>query len=213
MGSAQLRVLIADDHAILRAAVRRLLADVPDIVAVGEACSAQEVTQLLDEAHWDVLLLDLNMPGENTFELLRSVKEKHPDLGVLVLTMYPEEQFGLRAVTAGASGYLNKQDTPEHLVSAIRRVRDGGAYISGNVAVAVARNLQGKPAGNASARLSERESTVLRAIAEGKSITQISRELNLSTKTVSTYRARLLSRLHLHTNIELARYAEEQGLV
>jgi two-component system, NarL family, invasion response regulator UvrY len=207
---AKLKVLIADDHAILRSAIKRLLRDTPDIEVVAEASNAQEVVQRLQSDHWDVLLLDIHMPGQDTFTLLAHVKAKHPDVGVLILSMYPEEQFGVRAFLAGASGYVNKQSTPEDLVAAIRRIRDGGAHISGNIAVTLARNLQTRPVDHT---LSDREFTVLCAIAAGKSITAIAKELNLSTKTVSTYRARLLARLHLHSNVELARYALEHGLI
>jgi two-component system, NarL family, invasion response regulator UvrY len=207
----KLKVLIADDHALLRSAVKRLLSDIPDIDAIAEASNAEEVLTCLRSEHYDVLLLDLGMPGPNAFTLLRQLKADHPQICILILSMYPEEQFGLRAFVAGASGYVNKQSTPEHLVAAIRRVRDGGAYISGTVAVAVARNMHTKTADTAAKGLSDRESTVLRAIAAGKSITEISKELNVSTKTISTYRARLLNRLDLRSNIELARYAVEHG--
>lgn len=208
-----MRVLIVDDHAILRGAVKRLLRDLPDIEVIGEARDLKEAMANIRAEPWDVVLLDLNMPDQNTYDLITWVKIEHPGVSVLILSMCPEEQCGLRAITAGASGYVHKQRSPEQLVAAIRRVASGGVYFSGDVAVALARSPQGRSVDAGPKRLSDRELTVLRALSAGKSITQISRELNLSAKTVSTYRTRLLIRLNLHSNVELARYAVAQGLV
>ena len=208
-----MKVLIADDHAILRGAVKRLLRDVPDIEVIGEACDVKEAMANIRSERWDVLLLDLNMPDQNPLDLVTWVKIEYPSVAVLILSMCPEEQCGIRAIAAGASGYVHKQRSPEQLVTAIRRVASGGVYFSGDVAVALARNSRDRLVDVATKRLSERELTVLRALSCGKSITHIARDLNLSAKTVSTYRARLLTRLNLHSNVELARYAVAQGLI
>ena len=213
MPSRKLRILIADDHAVLRAGLRRLLQDVPGIGEVGEAETATHARQALRSAHWDILVLDLDMPGQSPLDVLKSLKADHPDVAVLILSMYPEEEFGLRSLKAGASGYLSKQSAPEELVTAIRRISEGGAYISAGLAKLMARMSHATAADPATKQLTDREFAVLRGIAAGRSITQIAKELNLSAKTISTYRARVLKRLNMHSNVELARYAAEHGIV
>jgi two-component system, NarL family, invasion response regulator UvrY len=213
MKTLKVKVLLADDHAILRAGLRRLLEERPEIEAVGEAESAAQTLELMRTQHWDVLLLDLDMPGCNSIDLLKHIKAAYPALAVLILSMYPEEQFGLRSISAGAAGYLNKGGTPEQLIMAINRVNAGGAYISAGLALALAQTGPADPVDMLSKLLSDREFTVLRELAAGKSITAIAKQLALSAKTVSTYRARLMVRLNLRNNVELARYAAEHGLV
>ena len=213
MNPTRLRVLIADDHAILRSGLRRLLHEMPEVEAIGEAEDGNQVVERMRAERWDVLLLDLDMPGQNPLDVLKLVKGDHPDAAVLILSMYPEERFALRALKAGAAGYLNKKSAPEQLVTAIRRVGEGGTYISAALAAALAKNLQTRPVDTINDLLSDREFTVLRGIAAGRLITEIAKELNLSGKTVSTYRTRLLTRLNLHSNVELARFAAEHGLV
>jgi DNA-binding NarL/FixJ family response regulator len=208
-----LRVLVADDHALLRHVVRRLLENSDGIAHVGEAQNADQVLDQLQAASWDVVVLDIDMPGQNSLYLLEWIKDHHPEIAVLMLSMYPEEQFGLRTIRAGAAGYLNKGANPDQLVTAVRRLGEGGAYISAGLASSLASRRSPAPAEVEKAVPSQRERAVLRGIAEGKSICAIARELNLSAKTVSTYRARLLLRLNLRTNIELARYAAESELV
>jgi len=159
-----------------------------------------------------VLLLDLDMRGQNAFDVLKMVKASHPEVAVLVLSMYPEAQFGLRALKAGAAGYVNKQSAAEQLMTAIRLVVSGSAYLSATLSGVLA--TQGaQPHDEVLEHLSDREFTVLRALATGKSISDIALDLNLSAKTVSTYRTRLLEKLRLGSNVELARYAAERGLV
>ena len=160
-----------------------------------------------------MLVLDLDMPGQDSLDILRHVKNNHPDTAVLILTMFPEEQFALRTLKAGAAGYLTKQSAPEQLLTAIRRLGEGGTYISASLAATLAANLRSRRADTINELLSDREFTVMRGIAGGESITQIAKELNLSAKTVSTYRTRLLTKLNLQSNVELARYAAEHGLV
>jgi len=206
-------VLIADDHGILRSGLRRLLSEMPEIDAIGEAEDATHARALMRAEHWDVLLLDLDMPGQNSLDVLKILKANYPDVAVLILSMYPEDQFGLRTLKAGAAGYLSKDSAPEQLITAIRRISEGGAYISANLAAALAKKSNAGSEPRNTDRLSDREFAVLRGIAAGKSITDISKELNLSAKTVSTYRARLLMRLNLNSNVELARYAADHGIV
>jgi two-component system, NarL family, invasion response regulator UvrY len=213
MDPHKLRILIADDHTILRSGLKRLLQDVPGIQEVGEAENANVARHLLRSGNWDIVLLDLDMPGQNPLDVLKGLKVDHPEVAVLILSMYPEEQFGLRALKAGAAGYLNKDSAAEELISAIRRISEGGAYISAGLAGVIARNLHTGAVDEQQTHLSDREFAVLRGIAAGKSIVHIANELNLSAKTISTYRARVLSRLGLHSNVELARYAAEHGIV
>ncbi|MBA2723997.1 MAG: response regulator transcription factor [Methylibium sp.] len=210
---SRLRLLIADDHAILRFGLRRLLGEMAEVDAIGEAENGARVQQLLREEHWDVLVLDLDMPGQNVLDVLKRAKLDHPDLSVLILSMYPEEQFAMRALKAGAAGYLNKQSAPEQLITAVRLVANGGTYISAALAGALARNLSAKPLDTINEVLSDREFTVLRGIANGHTVSQIAQTLNLSAKTVSTYRTRLLTKLGVRSNVELARYAAEHSLV
>ncbi len=210
---SRLRLLIADDHAILRFGLRRLLGEMAEVDAIGEAENGARVQQSLREEHWDVLVLDLDMPGQNVLDVLKRAKLDHPDLAVLILSMYPEEQFAMRALKAGAAGYLNKQSAPEQLITAVRLVASGGTYISAALAGALARNLSAKPLDTINEVLSDREFTVLRGIANGHTVSQIAQTLNLSAKTVSTYRTRLLTKLGVRSNVELARYAAEHSLV
>ena len=208
----KLKVLIADDHAIPRAGLKRLLGDVPRIETIGEAEDGTQARQLLGSEHWDVLLLDLDMPGQNALDLLKAVKAEHTETAVLILTMYPENQFGLRTLKAGASGYLNKYSAPEQLITAILRVSEGGAYISASLASALAKDLHAKPVDPINGLLPDREFAVLRGIAAGRSITEIARELKLKCQDSQHLSFPGARSLGLHTNIELARYALEQGL-
>jgi two-component system invasion response regulator UvrY len=213
MPTRNLRLLLADDHAILRSGLRRLLADMPEITTIGEAEDGSRVIDLVRAEHWDILVLDLDMPGPGPIDVLNRIKADQPDLAVLILSMYPEQRFALRALKAGAAGYLNKQSAPQQLITAIRLIAEGGTYISAQLAATLAHSLLAKPRDTVNELLSDREFTVLRGIASGKSSSTIARELNLSAKTICTYRARLLSKLNLGCNVDLARYATEHGLV
>lgn len=213
MNTSTLKILVADDHAILRAGLRRLLQEMPEVAGVGEAGDGAQVIQMVRAERWDVLILDLDMPGQNPLEVLRLVKNDHPEIQVLILSMYPEEQFAVRTLRAGAAGYLSKRSAPEQLVSAVRILSAGGAYISAGVAASLAGSIQTRQIDSLDQLLSDREFTVLRALAIGRTIGDIARELHLSAKTVSTYRTRVLTKLDLHSNVDLARYAAEHGLV
>jgi two-component system, NarL family, invasion response regulator UvrY len=208
-----LRLLLADDHAILRAGLRRLLSEMPEVTHIGEADDGQVVLDLVRAEPWDVIVLDIDMPGLSPLDVLKRIKAEHPDMAVLILSMYPEERFALRALKAGAAGYLNKRSAAQQLITAIRLIGDGGTYISSTLATELARGLNAKPKDTLNEMLSDREFTVLRAIASGQAASDIARDLNLSTKTISTYRMRLMTKLNLHSNVELARFATEHGLV
>ena len=211
--SGTIRVLIVDDHAIVREGLKRILADAPEFRVAGEAASGTEAIKLVHENRWDVMLLDISLPGANGLEVLRAVKEHAPKLPVLVLTMYPEDQYALRMLKAGAAGYLTKEGAPAQLVNAIRKVASGGKYISSAVAEKLAWELERKRQPATHEDLSNREFEILRYIASGKTVSQIAQDLHLSVKTVSTYRMRLLTKLNMKSNAELTHYAIKGGLV
>ena len=213
MDTIKLSVLIADDHAILRSGLKRLLSEMPEIDAVGEADNGDRVIQMVRDKHWDVVLLDLDMPGLDSLDVLRRVKMEHPDIAVLILSMYPEAQFAMRALKAGAAGYLNKTSASEQLITAIREVAKGGAYISSQLAATLANSFNAKPMDTLNDLLTDREFAVLRGIVTGKSLVDIGHDLKLSAKTITTYRTRLLSKLKAHSNVDLVRYAEKIGLI
>ena len=169
----KISVLIADDHSILRAGVKRLLQEMPEIERIEEAQDGEQVLKLMRTLAWDVLLLDLDMPGHDPLDVLRAVRHSYPDTAVLVLSMYPEDQFALRTLKAGAAGYVSKQSAPDQLITAVRRVSEGGAYISANLAAVLAKSMGAKPKDTIEDLLSDREFTVLRGIASGKSMTQL----------------------------------------
>ncbi|HEY5310016.1 MAG TPA: response regulator transcription factor [Casimicrobiaceae bacterium] len=208
-----IRIVIADDHAILRQGVRQILLAQSDMDVVGEAANYSEVMQQVRREECDVLLLDIAMPGKNGIDTLKQVKQEYPKLSVLVLSMYPEDQYAIRALKAGASGYLTKVTAADQLVHAIRQVTRGRRYITAELAESLAANISGNQDVPAHELLSDREFQTLRQIAAGRTLAQIGEELALSPKTVSVYRARLLAKLQLSTNAELTRYALEHKLV
>ena len=208
-----LRILLADDHAVVRQGVRQILVDAFAKATFGEAQNAHELLDLVATERWDIVVLDLTMPGGNGLEALKQLKHNQPQLPVLMLSMYPEDQYAVRTIRAGAAGYLIKESAPEELVTAIRKVLNGGEYISASVAdelVLHARHEDDQPVHK---HLSDREYQVLCLIAAGKEVKEISTELSLSAKTISTYRARLLEKMNLKTNAELTHYAIQNGLV
>jgi len=208
-----IKVLIADDHAVVRSGLKQILAETPDIVVAGEATNGREVLEKLEAQSWDVLVLDITMPGRSGLEILKDVKHLKPGLPVLVLSMHAEEQFATRTLKAGASGYLNKESAPEELVKAIRKVCSGGKYVSATQAERMVGELTGDVDKLPHQLLSDREYEILCLIASGKTPTQIATGLSLSVKTVSTYRARILEKMNLTTNAQLTHYAIKSGLV
>ena len=208
-----IKVLIADDHAVVRSGLKQILAETTEIVVAGEATNGREVLEKLGKQHWDVLVLDITMPGRSGLEILKDIKHLKPDLPVLVLSMHAEEQFATRTLKAGASGYLNKESAPEELVKAIRKVCAGGKYVSTNQAERMVGDLTSAADKLPHELLSDREYQVLCMIASGKTVTMIAGDLALSVKTISTYRVRILEKLGMKNNAELTRYAIKEGLV
>lgn len=212
--SRPLRILIADDHAIVRQGLRQILSGVDDMDVAGEAEDGVKAMQMIRNGEWDVVLLDVSMPERNGIDTLKLIKKECPRLPVLMLSMHPEEQYAVRALKAGASGYLSKHGAPELLVSAIRQVASGKKYVSPAVAEQLANAISDEDSDRpAHEKLSDREYQTLCLMASGKTLTQIGEELNLSVKTVSVYRARLLEKMNLKNNAELTHYALKHGLV
>lgn len=209
----KIHVLIADDHAIVRQGLRQILSETEDLVVAGEADDGAEALQLARQQAWNVFLLDVSMPNRNGIDTLKQLKKEFPRLPVLILSMHPEEQYAVRALKAGASGYLTKQSAPEQLVTAIRQVAGGRKYVSPAVAQQLVAALSKDSDKLPHERITDREYQVLVMIAAGNSLSQIAEELNLGVATVSTYRARLLEKMALKSTAELIRYGLENGLV
>jgi len=208
-----IKVLIADDHPIVRQGLRQILAGTPDMEVAGEAVNGQEALDQVRVGGWDMLVLDMTMPGRSGFAILKELRHEQPHLPVLVLSMHAEEQFAVRVLKAGASGYLTKENAPEELVKAIRKVVSGGKYVSPGLAENLAISLDTGSDRPRHESLSDREFQVMRLMASGKTLAEIADTLSLSAKTVSTYRTRLLEKLNLKTNAELVRYVIDNGLV
>lgn len=208
-----MKILIADDHAVVREGLKRILAETPDLVVGGEAGNGQEVLDRVRGEGWGLVLLDISMPGLSGLDVLKQVKQEQPDLPVLVLSIYPEDQYAVRVLKAGASGYLTKDSAPDRLIEAIRRIAMGGKYVSPSLAEKLVTDLAEGLERPLHELLSDREYQVLCMIASGKTIKEISTELSLSVKTVSTYRIRLLEKLNMKNNSELTHYALQRGLV
>jgi two-component system, NarL family, invasion response regulator UvrY len=208
-----IRVVIADDHAVVRRGLAQILAEEPDMKVTGEAQNVHELLAVIRKEPCDVLVLDVSMPGRGGLEILKDVKQDRPKLPVLILSMHPEDQYAVRALKAGAAGYLNKDSAPEELVKAVRKVVGGGRYVSANVAEKLAYDLTSDTGRAPHETLSDREFQVLCMIASGKSVTDIAEELALSVKTVSTYRARILEKMGMRNNAELTHYAIQNRLV
>ena len=201
-----MKILIADDHAVVRRGLRQILTDEYKTLSVGEAQNAQEVLNLVGEQTWDIVVLDISMPGKSGFEVLKELKQICPKTPVLILTTHPEDQYAIRLLKAGAAGYMTKESAPEHLIEAIRKVKKDGKYISPSLAEILAENVSGNVEKTPQETLSDREHQVLRLIASGKTVGQIAVELSLSVKTISTYRARILEKMGMKTNAELTHY-------
>jgi len=208
-----IEVLIADDHTIVREGLKKILAETADIIATGEASNGQEVLSKIRTHRYDVVLLDISLPGRSGLDVLKQIKSEQPKLPILVLSMYPEEQYGVRVLRAGASGYLTKESAPDELIGAIRRVSTGRKYISPSLAERLAYNLGIDSEKQPHETLSDREYEVLCMIAAGKTVKEIANEMSLSVKTISTYRARILEKMNMKTNAELTHYAIQNGLL
>jgi two-component system invasion response regulator UvrY len=208
-----IRIVIADDHAVVRQGLRQILSTQFDFEVVAEAANHTEVMQRIRQHACDVLVLDIAMPGKNGIEILKQIRLEFPKLPVLVLSMYPEDQYAVRALKAGAWGYLTKMAAADQLVEAIREVARGRKYITSELGRSLAESLHRGTDASGHTLLSDREFQTLRLIASGRTLTQIGQTLALSPKTVSVYRARLLEKLHMQSNAELTRYALETNLV
>jgi len=207
------RILLVDDHAVVRRGVRDILTESLGKVTFGEASKPSEAIEKLQEADWDVVVLDISLPGRGGLDALRDIKRLRPAVPVLVLSMHAEDHYALRALRAGAAGYVNKDSAAEELSGAVRKVLTGGTHVSVRLAETLAKSLRSDTSRPAHERLSDRELEVLRALAAGKTVKEIGVELALSEKTVSTYRTRLLEKMQMRTNAELIQYAIREGLV
>jgi two-component system invasion response regulator UvrY len=208
-----IRVLVADDHPLLRSALKQVISREPDLTVAGEAEDSEQVLQEIEEKPYDFVILDLSMPGRGGLDVLKEIRRLKPSVPVLVLSMYPEEQFAVRAIRGGANGYLSKDCAPADVVNAIRKVLSGKKYVSANLAEMLADALDSKDDRTPHEMLSDREFQVLCKIGAGQTVSQIAAEMALSVKTVSTYRSRLLEKMHMSNSAELARYAIMKGLV
>jgi DNA-binding NarL/FixJ family response regulator len=208
-----IRIVIADDHTIVREGLKQLLTASPDMSIAGEASDGHQVMQLVREAEFDVLLLDMSMPGRSGIDLIKLARAEKPKLRILILSMHEEQQYAVRAIKAGASGYLTKESASAQLVSAIRKVAAGGAFISAEVAEQLALGAMPQSEGLPHESLSDREYQIFRMIAAGGAVSAIANELNLSVKTVSTHKARLMQKMGLQNQADLIRYAITHKLV
>ncbi len=208
-----LKILIADDHPIVRKGMKQIIEEAPDMMVADEAGNGVEVLNKVSKKYFDIVLLDISMPGRSGLEVLMELKKEKPDLPVLVMSMHPEEQYAIRALKSGASGYLTKASVPEELVTAIRKVSLGRKYISPSLAEILASDFGTDKEKPLHETLSNREYQVMCLIASGKTLTEIGDELALSVKTISTYRARILGKMNMKNNAELTHYAIQNHLV
>ena len=208
-----IRILIADDHTIVRKGLRQIIDETTDMAVTDEASDGQEVLNKVRKDGFDMVLLDISMPGRTGLDILRELKTENPKLPVLVLSMYPEEQYAVRVLKAGASGYLTKESAPDELIAAIRKVSTGKRYVTPSLAEKLALNLQNDSDKPPHENLSDREYQVMCMIASGKTVGDIAEKLSLSAKTISTYRARILEKMKMKNNAEITHYAIQNRLV
>lgn len=209
----KIKILIADDHPIVRAGFKQVISDTPDMLVADEAGNGQEVLNLIGKKDYDLVLLDISMPGRSGLEILKDLKSEKPKLPVLILSIYPEEQYAVRALRAGASGYMTKASAANELIAAIRKISAGGKYISASLAEKLAFYLDGDATRPPHETLSDREYQVMLMIASGKTVTEIADELCLSVKTISTYRTHILDKMKMKNNAEITLYAVQNKLV
>ncbi len=206
-------ILIADDHSVVRRGIKQILTDEPDMRVTGEASNSEELLKMLGSNSWDLLILDITMPGKSGLDALIDIKQLTPELKILILSMHPEEEIALRALKSGADGYLNKESVPGELIRAIKKVLSGGKYISSTLAEAIIFSNHSEANKEPHEELSEREFQVLCLIASGLSLTEIAEKFSLSVKTISTYRSRILEKMEMKSNVELTHYAIKHKLV
>jgi DNA-binding NarL/FixJ family response regulator len=210
-----IKVLIADDHSVVRRGIKQILSEENDMKVTGEARNSQEVIEMIGKEKFDILVLDISMPGKSGLEVLNDIKKLQPNTPILILSMHPEEQFAIRALRSGASGYLTKDSAPEELVIAVKKIHGGGKYVSDSLAEVLAFDLEERGKGRVvpHENLSDREFQVMCLIAAGKSVKEIAKELFLSVKTISTYRARILEKMKMKSNSKLTYYAIQNKLI
>ncbi|MBA4393185.1 MAG: DNA-binding response regulator [Desulfobacca sp.] len=208
-----IKILVADDHPVVRLGLKQLLSDVKDMTVADEATTGQEVLKKVAKNDYDVILLDISMPGRNGLDILHELRSKKPKLPVLVLSIYPEDQYAIRVLKIGAAGYLTKESVPEELINAIRKVSQGRKYISSTLAEKLAIDLEFDSEKPVHEYLSDREYQVLCLLSSGKRLKDIADELDLSIKTISTYRTRILDKMKMKNNAEMIRYALQNKLV
>jgi len=208
-----IKILVADDHTIVREGLKQIVADVGDMMVADEAGNGQEALQKIREGDYDVILLDISMPGRSGLEVLKDIRAERPKLPVLILSMHSEEQYAVRALRAGASGYLTKASAPDELIGAIRKVSRGRKYVTASLAEKLALEMDVDIRKPPHEMLSDREYQVMLMLASGKAVKEIADELCLSVKTISTYRSRILEKMNMKKNAELTLYAIQNSLV
>ena len=207
-----IKILVADDHPIVRQGLKQILSEYPDLSVADEAGTGKDVLVKVGKKDFDIVLLDISMPGRNGLDILKDLKAKKPKLPVLVLSIYPEDQYAVRVLKLGAAGYLTKESVPEELVAAIRKVARGRKYVSNSLAEKLATDLEINSEKAPHEILSDREYQVMSMIASGKRLKEVAEELSLSIKTISTYRSRIMEKMNMRNNAELIRYALQNGL-
>jgi len=207
------KILIVDDHAVVRKGIKQILSEENEVSVLGEASNSDELMKLLYENDWDIIILDITLPGKNGLDLLIEIKKRKPDTKVLILTMHPEEEIAIRALKTGASGFLNKDSVPAELTNAIKKIISGGKYISSSLGEKLALLLDRDSATIPHETLSGREFEILCLISSGNTLTDIAQKLSISIKTVSTYRTRILEKMNMKSNVELTHYAIKHKLV
>ncbi|HSL89077.1 MAG TPA: response regulator transcription factor [Ignavibacteriaceae bacterium] len=213
MKNDNIKILIADDHAIVREGLKQIVAEEKDMIVAGEAENVARLLNLLQEKVFDIIVLDINMPGRSGLEALKDIKQNYPNLPVLILSMFSEDQYGLRAIKAGASGYLKKASAPTELVSAIRKIILGGKYINQSLAEKLAENFGGNKKEMLHEKLSDREYQIMCNIALGKTAEEIAQDLSISINTVYTYRTRIFEKMSMRSNVELTKYVLQNKLI
>lgn len=208
-----IEILIVDDHAVVRTGLKQILSEISDMTIADEACDAKEALDKIRTNNYSVVVLDIALPGKSGLDALKEIKSERPELPVLILSMYPEDQYAIRVLKSGAAGYMTKESAPEELVKAVRIVADGRKYISPSVAERLASQLDFAGQKELHEMLSDREYQVLCMIASGKPPGEIAEELSLSVKTISTYRSRILEKMNLSNNAELTTYAIQKRLI
>ena len=208
-----IRILVVDDHAIVREGLKQILSDVKDMAVLAEAANGREALESIRRQDFDVILMDISMPGRSGLEILKDIRNEQPKLPVLILSMHPEEQYAVRSLRAGAAGYLNKSSAPGELIGAIRKVSAGRKYVSPSVAEKLALELGTDTSKLPHEFLSDREYQIMMMLASGKSVSEIAQELCLSVKTISTYRSRVMEKMNMKKNAELTLYAVQNHLL